>query len=324
MKYIFIPDIELEGMNVCDEYKKWVENWLFEINENIEKESISSSECIQGLLCEKLLGKETIDWKTVEKDLLRDENNNPLAYSEEYGKKLYNFDAQWKQMPVYAIYNSFWINYYYGEVDLLKYQTLVQNLIQPSGWIFNPEVSNTQLRTRMKSELMMSLAMGTEILFHDKLNNSIKNRFEATLASTPLTGYVSAEFFRVKALDNIGSTYQFPEGIKVMLEKCEAGEGYNDFCVSDKIDDYMGTRKRTQHDTAIHTPLISNMAYVLSSFGDEDLAELVSNRMHRYSDKLKSNPMDIPAFTMRDIEYPFGTSVTPLEIISAVIITNKY
>lgn len=103
----------------------------------------------------------------------------------------------------------------------------------------------------------MSLAMGTEILLPDKLSKHDKDRFEAALATMPLTGYVSAEYFRIKALKNIGRMYQFPEGLKELLEKCEVQEGYNDFCLEEKRDDYMGTKKRTQHDSAIHTPLIS-------------------------------------------------------------------
>lgn len=109
-----------------------------------------------------------------------------------------------------------------------------------------------------------------------------------------------------------------------MLKKCEAGDGYNDFCVSEKIDDYMGSRKRTQYDTSIHTPLITNMAQLLSTIGGDTLVTDVNDRMHIYAEKLRKNPMGIPAFTMRDIEYPFGTSLTPLEVISSVIITNKF
>lgn len=70
----------------------------------------------------------------------------------------------------------------------------------------------------MKSELLMSLAMGTEILLPDKLSKHDKDRFEAALATMPLTGYVSAEYFRIKALKNIGRMYQFPEGLKNCLK----------------------------------------------------------------------------------------------------------
>lgn len=89
MKNIFLPDIDLSSLMICDEYKDWLEKWLFELIENIEKEVISSSECIQGLLCEQLLGISNMDWLQVEQTLLRDEDDKPLAYSVEFGKKFY-------------------------------------------------------------------------------------------------------------------------------------------------------------------------------------------------------------------------------------------
>ena len=55
MSYIFLDDDDLDGLYICREYRDWLEKWLTKINENIEKESISSSECVQGILCEKLL-----------------------------------------------------------------------------------------------------------------------------------------------------------------------------------------------------------------------------------------------------------------------------
>jgi hypothetical protein len=324
MKYIFLPEIDFSSLVVCDIYKDWLEKWLFELNENIEKGVISSSECVQGLLCEQILGESNIDWSQVEQSLLRDEDGKPLAYSEGFGRKLYKFDAQWKQMTVYAIYNSFWINKVLNNENLIGYQELIRKLIQPNGWIYNPNVSATQIRTRMKSELLMSLAMGTEILMQDNLEDALKDKFEATLASMPLTGYVSAEYFRMEALKNIQRINYFPEGLSDMLKKCEVGDGYNDFCMSEKTDDYMGTKKRTQHDTSIHTPLISSMAQQLSVIGGDMLVAEINNRMHIYAEHMKKNPMDIPAFKMRDIEYPFGTSLTPLEVISSVIITSRY
>lgn len=322
MNYIFLNQTESENLNVCNQYKDWINDWLYKINENIENECISSSECIQGLLCEKVIGKSTVDWKDVEESLLRDEKGRPLAYSEQYGKKLYKFDAQWKQMPVYAIYNSYWISRYYGSVDIGKYAAFIRTMIQPDGWIYNPAVSNTQLRTRMRSELMMSLAMGTEIIEQDHFEKGEKNRFEAVLATIPLTGYISAEYFRLKALRNIDRRYQFPEGVEEMLEKCAVGAGYNDFCVSDKTDDYMGTKKRTRHDSMVHTPLISNMALLLSIQGGEELLKGYRDKMKVYAEMLRCHPMDIPAFTMRDISHPFGAGITPLEILSAIEITN--
>lgn len=91
MSYIFLDDDDLDGLYICREYRDWLEKWLTKINENIEKESISSSECVQGILCEKLLGKNSVDWKQVEEEFLTDEDGNPQAYSEAYGKQLYKF-----------------------------------------------------------------------------------------------------------------------------------------------------------------------------------------------------------------------------------------
>lgn len=323
MDYIFLPEFQEQNLVICDEYKDWINCWLYELNENIEKEIISSSECVQGLICERLTGVESIDWLNVEKSLLRDENGRPLAYSEKYGRQLYKFDSQWKQTPVHAIYNSFWINRFYGK-DISEYRGWILSLIQKDGWIYNPEVSNTQIRTRMKSELMMSLAMGTSILVTEDIGEDLKNKFEATLSEVLLTGYVSAEFFRKIALENIQRTYQRPEGIRDMLHKCEVGHAYNDFCMDEKTDDYMGTRKRTQHDTAIHTPLITCMAVELSASYDQESIEMIDHKMKLYADDLKKEPLNIPSFRMRDMESPFGTGITPLEVIAATLIINGY
>lgn len=323
--YIFLPDKIEDNWYLALELKDWLENWLITIEEQIEHGSISSSECIQGLLSELLLyGEDRYDWLSVERELLCDDTGNPMAYSEQYGKKLYKFDRQWKQMPVYAIYNSFWINSYYGEVQVDKYQELIYNLIQPNGWIYNRDVSNTQLRTRMKSELFMSFAMGTEILCETALPESLKHRLEAIVASRELTEYISAEYFRYQALQRLELLYQFPEGIEQLLYRCEAYEGYNDFCVSNKVDDYMGTKKRIQHDMAIHTPLISGMAQKLGQLCKEEEQQHVEARMRNYANYLKENPMKISAFTMRDIDVPFGSGLTPLEVIASAMIVNKY
>lgn len=323
--YIFLPDKIEDNWYLAPELKAWLENWLITIEEQIEHGSISSSECIQGLLSELLLyGKDRYDWLSVERELLCDDTGNPMAYSGQYGKKLYKFDEQWKQMPVHAIYNSFWLNGYYGEVQVDKYQELIYNLIQPNGWIYNREVSNTQLRTRMKSELWMSFAMGTEILCETALSESLKHRLEAIVASRELTEYISAEYFRYRALQSLELLYQFPEGIEPLLQSCEAYKGYNDFCVSNKVDDYMGTKKRTQHDLAIHTPLISKMAQKLGQLCKEETKQYVEARMRNYAIYLKENPMKISAFTMRDIDIPFGPGLTPLEVIASTMIVNKY
>ena len=323
--YIFLPNKIESDWYLAPELACWLKDWLTNIEEAIEHGSISSSECVQGLLSELLLyGEARYDWLSVERELLRDDAEYPMAYSKQYGRKLYKFDKQWRQMPVYAIYNSFWLNSYYGEVQVDKYQELIYNLIQPNGWIYNREVSNTQLRTRMKSELFMSFAMGIEILCATTLSESLKHHLEASIASRALTEYISAEYFRYQALQRLELLYQFPEGIGQLLYRCEAYEGYNDFCVSNKIDDYMGTKKRTWHDFVIPTPLISGMAQELGQICKEEERQYVEAKMKDYAEHLRANPMKISAFTMRDIDVPFGSGITPLEVIASAMIVNKY
>ncbi len=323
MKYILLPGIDLSIIPICDEYKKWLYDWLYKLNEDIENGIISSARCVQGIICEEILGQKNFDWLSIESNLLRNEDGVPIAYSPGFGKKLYKFDSQWKQSPVYSIYNSFWINKLYKK-DISVYKSFIINLIQKNGWIYNPETSNTQIRTRMKSELLMSMAMGTEILTMSRIDEDLSNCLEATLASTPLTGYISAEYFRKIALENLKKIYQFPKGIEEMLCKCEAESGYNDFCVTEKIDDYMGTRKKTQHDKPVHTPLITAMVINLCKLSNSETINYVNQRIRMYANYLRKNPMDIPAFKMRDIEYPFGSGITPLELASASIIMNLY
>lgn len=317
-KYLIFPG-RLDGdLNLLPEWRNWIENWLYDLNERVERGCISSTECVQGALCEIALhGGTASDWLSVERKLLRDEECRPMAYSHNYGRRLSHFEGQWRQMTVYAIYNSFWLSELQGEKNIAKYQRLIYNLIQPDGFIYNPSVSDTQRRNRMKSELLMSLAMGTELLSLEKMKRGMRERFEAVLACMPMTNSISAEYFRYQALQNIGCLRQYPEGLGKLLRKCEAFEGYHDFCVLDKTDDYMGTKKRTQHDVSIHSPLIAAMAQELSCLGEECLRQGVRERLHRYALNLERNPLEIPAFQMREIPVPFGQGVTPFEILAA-------
>lgn len=66
------------------------------------------------------------------------------------------------------------------------------------------------------------------------------------------------------------------------------------------------------------------MVKLLCQTGGDELMDTYREKMHKYSNTLKSHPMGIPSFKMRDIEYSFGTGITPLEILAAVLITNKY
>lgn len=318
-EYIFLPEIELEAIVVHPEHKKWLISWLTEVEDNVEEGNVSSSMCLQGIIAEIAIFKNLkTDWYGIVNEYLTDDRGLPITYSAEYGKRLYSFN-QWLQRPLHAIYAKWWIEKILKKQkdNEIQYGPLIQSLIQPDGWIYNPDVSCTGSRTRMKSELLMSMAMGIEILDDYNLLKGNKKQFQATISSFPLTHCLSAEYFRLKALKKLDSIELSPVGYSNMLKKCEAGEGYCDFSLETKVDDYMGTAKRTSRDKLVHSPLASLFAIHVASACEKGVKEYVMNRVNGFRKHLKVNPFDIPSFRMRDINIPFGADLTPLEIIAA-------
>lgn len=318
-EYIFLPEIPLEAAVVHPEHKKWLVSWLKEVEGNIEDGNVSSSMCIQGIIAEIALFKSIkTDWYGIVNEYLTDDRGFPIAYSEEYGKRLYSFN-QWLQKPLHAIYTKWWIEKILNKQkdNDIQYGTLIQSLIQPDGWMYNPDVSCTGSRTRMRSELLMSMAMGIEILDDNNLLTGHKKQFQATISSFPLSHCLSAEYFRLRALKKLDSIELSPVGYNNMLKMCEAGAGYCDFSLETKVDDYMGTAKRTSRDKLVHSPLASLFAIHIASACEKSVKEYVMSRVNRFREYLKKNPFDIPSFIMRDINIPFGSDLTPLEIIAA-------
>ncbi len=318
INYILFSEIDFLKLKLSREYAEWLKARLDENCEQIELGSVSASICIQGVLSELLLfGKCKTDWLGIIKHYLEDEKQMPLAYSSEYGKKLYKFN-HWKQTTIHAIHAHWWIKKQsgIGQKDLTCYEDLIEEFIQPNGWIYNPEVSNTGIATRMKSELTMSVAMGLEIIGDKILNEKLKKSFEATLCSMPFTGYLGAEYFRLRALRILGSTELAPAQIRDVLETCRAGEGYCDFSIESKVDDYMGTAKRTSRDKATHSAISGLHAKYIADFLDKAGASTIL-KLKEFGLHLKKNPFDMPAFKMRDIDIPFGEDVTPFEIMAA-------
>ena len=76
------------------------------------------------------------------------------------------------QSEVHAIHARWWVERACNAESNLDFPDLIEGLNQPSSWIYNPQVSPTGMRTRMKSEYFMSLAMGMEVL---KRFNIIEN-----------------------------------------------------------------------------------------------------------------------------------------------------
>ncbi|KAF5072918.1 hypothetical protein DSECCO2_197010 [anaerobic digester metagenome] len=316
---ILLPIDSYEGVTLQPIYQDWLNDWLYTIYDEVEHGIICSSCCVQAVIAEMCLySQPQNDWLEIMNDLLVD-RDNILAYSEECGKLLYKFDSQWRQSPIYAIYNRWWIELIYGLLDKsdFHYGDLILQYVQPSGWIFNPNVSDTGVPWRMKTELLMSLAMSFEILDYYGLLTERRSYFESLLASQPVHPYISAEYFRMCALSKLRSLTQRPTDLNSVLHKCQSGFGFCDFSLEDKTDEYMGTRSRTQRDVTIHSPLISLYALKLTENGYAHTTLEVENIIHRFGEHLKANPFDIPAFKMRDIDIPFGTDLSPLEIISA-------
>lgn len=325
--HVLIQDIDIHSLLLPPEYREWLTTWLRTVDEDIERGDIAASLCFQACLCEQLLlGELKHDWRGVFDEYLTGDSGEPLAYTESFGKRLYGFSNQWRQTPVHAVYTRYWFDSILGTINqtIGQYTDLIESLIQPDGWIYNPKVSETQLRTRMRSELFMSLAMGVEILAAAGRLDRHKTSLVATLAATPVTGYLSAEYFRAVALTALGSTSQIPAGLFPVIEDCQAGQGYSDFAVKNKVDDYMGTAKRTSRDVALHSPLASVHALHLSSYTSSLEQAPVRNQVQQFAAHLEKDPLDIPAFHIRDFTFAFGTDISPIEIVCAAWIRQHF
>jgi hypothetical protein len=87
----------------------------------------------------------------------------------------------------------------------------------------------------------------------------------------------------------------------------------------------MGTEKRSGRDAAVHSPLSAVHTQYLAGFCQGSTQEAVRARLREFARHLYKNPMDIPAFKIRDlVDIPFGTDVSPLEVIAASSIINSY
>jgi hypothetical protein len=326
IRHIFLPVIDLAQVSPRKEYQEWLLGWLNSIEDEIEDGNVSASICLQAIISEIVLFDElTHDWQAIFEDVLTDPSGAPLAYSKEYGKRLYQFENQWHQTTIHAIHTRFWVDGLYNQraASSEKYVDLIKGFVQPNGWIYNPKVSQTQLATRMKSEYLMSFAFALEILKFAGIIELYQKNFESTLSAQPFTGYLSAEYFRLRALELLGSPQLAPVMLKNVVFSGEAGQGYCDFAVSQKVDDYMGTAKRTSRDVAVHSPLSGLHAKYISQHCDKETQNTVKKRLENFRLHLLKEPFDIKAFQIRDVQIPFGTALSPLEVFAASLLTQQ-
>lgn len=325
-EHIFLPNVELSKMQLTQVHKEWLLRWLSETESVIEDGDVSTSLCLQGILSElAVYGSSKTDWIGIIQEYLTDVNGVPIAYSEQYGKRLYRFNF-WCQSPVHALHCAWFIEQACQSTSKKpqKYAKLITERIQPNGWIYNVNVSTTQERNRMKSEYTMSMAMGSEILKADGCLQEFVQRFQATLSSLPLTGFLSAEYFRLKTFSLLQSPELSPEGLDLLLLDCKITQGFSEFVVKSKIDDYMGTAKRTSRDKPVASPLIGLYANAIASYCSNTVKNDVRNWLQIYSEHLQQEPFDIKAFSIRDEDIPFGTDLTPLEIIAASALIKNF
>lgn len=264
-KHVFIPGISLEDVELLPEHEDWLVRWPRDSEEDIEDGNVSSSMCLQGAMSELTLHQELKTDLCGVLDEYLTEDRRPLAYSEKYGQRLYRFNF-WQQTPVHAIHTRWWMRGLCTDVVTFDFADLLRRCVQASGWIYDSRNSPTTLTNRLRSELTMSMSIGVEILSHHEQLDEFGERFIATLASEPMSGYLSAGYFRIRALEDLSTIAQAPTGLDSMLEQCEAGEGYCDFDVGSKVDDYMGTAKRISRDLAVHSPVSSLHAEYVATF----------------------------------------------------------
>ncbi len=328
LNHVFLPNVDLSTLRLLEPHADWLQAWLREIDAEVENGVVSSSMCLQGLLSEIVLYRQPHrHWAELAEEYLTTVDGRPLAYSEKYGLKLHKFERLWEQVSIHAIHSRWWIDRFFVSPSFLSvdYGYLIETFIQPDGWIYDFAISPTRFRYRMKSEYFMSLALGVEILRAANLSHAYQMQFEATISAHSITDYLSAEYFRIVALDQLNARRLAPADLPAMLKKCQAGEGYCDFSLADKRDDYMGTAKRADRDQVLHSPLAALHAACLASACSSAVQSQVQARLQKFARHLIHYPFDIPAFRIRDLsDIPFGTGISPLEVLAASAIVNQF
>jgi len=330
--HLFLPEIALEQGLINPAYIQYLKDWREVAIQHADNGDVAASVCHQAVLIDLVLfGKLRHDWIGIMDEFLM-KSEIPVAYSDIFGKRLYGFESQTNQSTIHAIHTRWWIECLQQSrtVDHNFFANLILGKRQTDGLIYDRDVSPTILRHRMKTELTMSMAMAAEIL---QAAGKLTNGHFVELATNitcptkcPTLGYMSMEYFRLKALQILNYENLFPIGIETHLESCahDLEVGWCDFAMESKIDAYMGTAKRTQRDKPIHSPVIAvQIAALVGKVRDNTKKTQFVQRLNAYSCYLKTNPFDIPSFQMRDIPIRFGVDITPIEAICASYLGNQ-
>jgi len=321
-----LPGVILQSGFIHPAFDSYLRGWRERVISDADNGIAAASICQQAVMIDLVLdGRPKHDWHSVMKDLLT-VGDQPLAYSKYFGALLYKFDAQYLQSTVHSIHTRWWIEMlaHAEKIDQEKFASLILSKKGVDGLIYDNNVSPTILRHRMKAELSLSAVMGAEILFKaGALSQLLKNELATSLCDprkVPPMGYMASEQFRLAALRILGHEEQFPTGINEHIKACEVGltRGWGDFSIASKVDAYMGTAKRTSRDKQIHSPLVTCHVQQLSTkVTDPEQKTAIKERLESYATYLSENPLDIPAFQMRDVPIPFGADMTPIEAVCA-------
>jgi hypothetical protein len=330
--HVILPGVGLEDGFSHPIFERYLKDWREEAINAADNGIAAASVCHQATLIDLLLdGHPRHDWLSVMKDLLTN-GERPIAYSDAFGKRLHKFGAQYLQSTIHSIHTRWWIERLVDPsgVDHHKFARMVLAKKQTNGLIYDMDVSETLLRHRMKVELSLSAVMSAEILsVAGVLSDSLKNELSTSLADprkVPPLGYMTSEQFRLAALRLMGREELFPAGIEEHIEACAEGLefGWSDFAMKSKVDAYMGTAKRTSRDKPIHSPLVAcHVAALSAKVPTVAKRAAISDRLAIYAHYLEQNPLDIPAFQMRDVPIPFGSDMTPIETVCTSHLITK-
>ncbi|MFA6198551.1 MAG: hypothetical protein WC734_05400 [Patescibacteria group bacterium] len=325
-EHIITPQITLAPGFILPIHAAYLKEWRENAIQQADHGLAAASVCLQASLIDLVLdGHIRHDWLGIMEELLT-VNDVPVAYSEQYGNQLYHFGGQYLQPTIHAIHTRWWIERQLrpNGIDHVRYSALLLNKRQTDGLIYDKDVSATMLRHRMKSELTLSMALAVEVIRSaGQLTPTLAEDLATDIvapAKCPRLGYISMEYFRLRALLVLEHAELFPPGIGTIIAACADALpiGWCDFAISGKIDAYMGTAKRTARDKPIHSPLVSaQVETLLLRETDDAIRAAGSDRLAAYRSHLRTLPMDIPAFQMRDIPLPFGSDKTPIEAINA-------
>jgi hypothetical protein len=331
--HMMLPGVPLEPGFLYPAYEQYLKEWREVAIQRADAGDVSASVCHQATLIDLILyGTTPHVWLEIMDEFLI-ENDKPIAYSRAFGERLYKYGRQYLQSTIHSIHTRWWIACLVDvtAVDHSVYANWILAKKRADGLFYDFDVSETILRHRMKSELTMSMAMAAEILSASgMLTDALKVELATNIVEPtkcPQLGYMTSEQLRLHALRILGHQNLFPVGVGDHIKACaeDLPFGWGDFAIKSKVDAYMGTAKRTARDKQIHSPLIAcHVAELSQVLTDAREKADVLARLSEYARYMKANPLDIPAFQMRDVQIPFGADKTPIEAICASHLIAHY